>query len=79
VLAALAARARLADPAVAAFLRSARMVSSDYDRARILLAILKTQPVTGPNRTLFLEVADSISSAHEQNQVLAALVRAERR
>jgi hypothetical protein len=35
--------------------------------------------LTRNHRTLFLEAAETIPSKHEQDQVLAALVRAERR
>jgi hypothetical protein len=79
VLKALAAKSPLTDRVLAGLLETARKITSSHDRASLLLAVLKTNTVTGATRTLFLDVADGISSTHEQTQVLAALVRSERR
>ena len=54
-------------------------VSSAYDRAAVLLEILKQQSLSSPAREVFLDVAQAITSQHEQNRVLAELVRSERR
>jgi hypothetical protein len=64
---------------MAQVLETARKISSGADRASLLIAIAGSHSLTGANRTLFVDVAEGISSKHEQNQVLAALVRTERR
>jgi hypothetical protein len=55
------------------------MMSSDYDRAEVLLAFVSGQGVDAGSRQAFVSAAERIRSAHDQNRVLAALVRAERR
>jgi len=52
---------------------------SDYDRAEVLLAFLKAGAIESTSRQAFVAAADRIRSQHDQNRVLAALVRAERR
>jgi hypothetical protein len=52
-------------------------MTSDYDRAEVLLAFA---PAIDPaSRTAFVSAAEHISSSHDQNRVLAALVKAEHR
>jgi hypothetical protein len=55
------------------------MMSSDYDRAETLLVFVNAQGVDAANRPAFVAAAERIGSSHDQNRVLAALVRAERR
>jgi hypothetical protein len=69
----------LSDRVLTGVLETAKKINSSYERAHLLLSILKTNTIASSTRTLFLDVAEGISSSHEQNQVLAALVRAERR
>jgi hypothetical protein len=52
-------------------------MTSDYDRAEVLLAFVST--VDAASRPAFVSAAERIKSSHDQNRVLAALVRAERR
>jgi hypothetical protein len=54
-------------------------MKSDYERAEVLLAFLSGNAVEGSVRQAFLNAAERIQSQHEQNRVLAALVRSERR
>jgi hypothetical protein len=54
-------------------------MKSDYERAEILLAFLNGNAVDGTVRQAFVNAAERIQSQHEQNRVLAALVRSERR
>jgi hypothetical protein len=52
-------------------------MTSDYDRAEVLLAF--APGVDAGSRQAFVSAAERIKSSHDQNRVLAALVRAERR
>lgn len=52
---------------------------SDYDRAEVLMAYVKTQMMDAKLREAFMSAADSIRSSSDQDRVLAALARAERR
>jgi hypothetical protein len=52
---------------------------SDYDRAETLLALAVSQPIDPSLRSAFVDAAESIRSSHDQNRVLAALVRSEKR
>jgi hypothetical protein len=52
-------------------------MTSDYDRAEVLLAFVSM--VDAASRPAFLSAAASIKSSHDQNRVLAALVKAEHR
>ena len=56
-----------------------RRISSDFERAQVLLAMIGAQPLDATARTAFIAAAESINSTFEQNRVLAALVKAERR
>lgn len=55
------------------------MMSSDYDRAETLLAFVATRAIDAANRQAFVTAAEHIRSSHDQNRVLAALVRADKR
>jgi Zn-dependent protease with chaperone function len=79
VLSALIARGGLSDSMLASLLRSTQTVSSGHERSRLLLDVVKTHKLNDANRSLFLDAAEGISSPAAQNQVFAALVRAERR
>lgn len=50
---------------------------SDFDRAETLLAFVPTMDAA--SRPAFVSAAERITSSHDQNRVLAALARAERR
>jgi hypothetical protein len=78
VLTALAHRAAApADVKRAAF-EVVGSTTSDYDRAEMLLAFVN-QPMDQPTRQAFVAAAERIRSSHDQNRVLAALVKSERR
>ena len=52
-------------------------MTSDYDRAEVLLAFVPV--VDAATRPAFVSAAASIKSSHDQNRVLAAMARSERR
>ena len=52
-------------------------MTSDYDRAETLLAFVPAMDAA--SRPAFVSAAERIGSAHDQNRVLAALVKSERR
>ena len=52
-------------------------MTSDYDRAEVLLAF--APGVDAASRPAFVSAAERIRSSHDQNRVLAALVKAEHR
>ena len=54
-------------------------MGSDHDRAETLLVFLGTQPMDAATRQAFVRAAERIGSSYDQNRVLAALVKAERR
>jgi len=54
-------------------------MSSDYDRAETLLAFVPASGVDAGSRQAFVTAAEHIRSSHDQNRVLAALARAEKR
>ena len=59
------------------FFAAVRAMTSDYDTAEVLLAA--APGVDAGSRPAFVTAAERIRSSHEQNRVLAALVKAERR
>jgi hypothetical protein len=60
------------------FFAAVRAIKSDYDTAEILLVAV--MPGVDANaRPAFVSAAERIKSSHDQNRVLAALVKAERR
>ena len=56
-----------------------RRMSSDFERAQVLLTMVGVQSLDATARSAFIAAAESIGSTFEQNRVLAALVKAERR
>ena len=52
-------------------------MTSDYDRAEVLLAF--APGVDPASRPAFVSAAERITSSYDQHRVLAALVKAERR
>jgi hypothetical protein len=70
-------------PAAAEVQRSAfeliGSMSSDHDRAETLLAFLGAQPMDASTRQAFVAATERIRSSYDQNRVLAALVKSERR
>jgi len=58
---------------------SVALMRSDYDRAEILLAFVRSGAIDSSSRPAFVAAAERMSSSREQNRVLGALVRAERR
>ena len=59
-------------------LRTAMKISSNYERANLLEAVASKGKVTGMSRELYMNATKGMS-AHDENRVLAALVRAETR
>jgi hypothetical protein len=53
-------------------------MTSDYERAEILLRLVHRQPLDSASREAVIDVVNGMSSDHEQGRVLVALVRAER-
>ena len=54
-------------------------MNSDYDRAEVLLAFVDAQGIDSASRQSFVSAAERLKSSYEQNRVLAALVKSERR
>jgi hypothetical protein len=52
---------------------------SDYDRAEVLTALLAHQTIDASLRPAVVAAAEGMRSSYDQNRVLAALARAERR
>jgi beta-lactamase regulating signal transducer with metallopeptidase domain len=67
----------LSDRIVEGVLRSAAKISSSYERATVLLEVANRAKLAGTNRQLYIAAADGMGS-HDENRVLAALVRAEK-
>jgi hypothetical protein len=59
------------------FFTAVRAITSDYDCAEVLLAAVPG--VDAASRPAFVSAAERIRSSHDQDRVLAALVKAERR
>lgn len=70
-------RASLSDGMVEGVLRTAAKISSSYERATVLLEVANRAKLAGTNRQLYIAAADGMGS-HDENRVLAALVRAEK-
>lgn len=60
------------------FFAAVRAIKSDYDTAEVLLAAV-VPGIDANTRPAFVLAAERIRSSHDQNRVLAALVKAERR
>ena len=59
-------------------LRSAQGVSSNFERAQVLLAVASTQPLSRAGRDAYIDAAEKLGD-FEQGRVLSALVKNERR
>lgn len=79
ILQALARREALAPDVRRSAFETIGMMRSDYDRAEALLAFVGSGPMDAAARQAFVAAAERIGSSYEQNRVLAALVRSERR
>jgi hypothetical protein len=53
-------------------------MDSGFERSNVLLAVAKNHSLEGPARDAYIDAADKLGD-HEQGQVLAALVKSERR
>jgi hypothetical protein len=60
-------------------LKAAQVMSSDYERAELLVQVARGQRVEGAVRDLYLATADGIRSQYDQDRSLAALTRRDRR
>jgi beta-lactamase regulating signal transducer with metallopeptidase domain len=78
VLQALARRSDVSDDTALEILRSTQTMSSDFERARILVALASTHPLSRAGRDAYIDTAEKLGN-FEQGQVLAALVKNERR
>jgi hypothetical protein len=58
---------------------SVGLMRSDYERAEVLLSFVRSNGVDSTSRSAFVSAAERMTSSHEQNRVLGALVRSERR
>ncbi len=79
VLSGMVTRERLAPHALLLVLVSAQEIDSDYELAELLLQVVRTQPLTLPQRASFMQALDTIESSHEHGRVSSALLRAEQR
>jgi beta-lactamase regulating signal transducer with metallopeptidase domain len=70
--------AKLDDAVLVPLLKAAATVKSSYDRAEILIAVARHQPLTPATRPLYVSAADGIHSDYDQTRVLAELVRSEK-
>jgi hypothetical protein len=58
---------------------SVGLMRSDYERAEVLLSFIRSSGIDSTSRSAFVAAAERMTSSHEQNRVLGALVRSERR
>jgi hypothetical protein len=70
-------RASLSERIVEGVLRAAAKISGSYERATVLLEVASRARLAGTNRQLYISAADGMGS-HDENRVLAALVRSEK-
>jgi beta-lactamase regulating signal transducer with metallopeptidase domain len=78
VLQAVASRPDASPDTVMAALHSAAGISGGFERSNVLLAIARTHTLEGQARDAYVDAAEKLGE-FEQGQVLAALVKAERR
>ena len=78
VLQAVAKRTDASQDTVLAALHSAAGISGGFERSTVLLAIARTHTLDPQAREAYIDAADKLSK-YEQGQVLAALVKGERR
>jgi hypothetical protein len=55
--------------------QSAKAISSDYEKATLLIHVLKNDPADAGVRAAFFETANTLSSDYERGRVLAVLFR----
>ena len=79
VLKAIAARRDLSDTLVLGVIDSTHAMKSSYEAANVLRDVAITHPVGGNTvlRKAYVDAAERISSNHERDRVLVALVRTE--
>jgi len=78
VLTALADKGALPRDIVQSAIESAS-IASEYDRAEILLALVRSQSIDGTTKQSLITAAETLRSQYDQDRVLAAITRAERR
>ena len=78
VLQAVASRHDASQETVLAALRSAAAIDGGFERSNVLLAVARTHSLDGQARDAYIDAAEKLGQ-FEQGQVLAALVKAERR
>ena len=66
---------KLSDASLAKVLEAAVRITSDYDKARLLVALARDYSLQGALRESYIKAADSIHSEYERNRALAAVVR----
>jgi beta-lactamase regulating signal transducer with metallopeptidase domain len=79
VLKAIAARPGLEDALVLGVIESTRGMNSAYEAANVLRDVADNHPLSGNVRKAFVAAADRLSSNHERDRVLVALVKTEGR
>ncbi|HMF99298.1 MAG TPA: hypothetical protein VKE96_33595, partial [Vicinamibacterales bacterium] len=62
-----------------AFFAAVDAMRSDYDRAETLLTSLRGQSVDAAVRAAYVTSAERLKSRYDQDRVMAAVARAERR
>jgi hypothetical protein len=60
------------------FFAAVKASKSDYDRAEVLVAVLKAKPLDTSARQACVDAAEGLKSTCDQNRVLAALVKSGR-
>jgi hypothetical protein len=78
VLETVARRPGSPDDTVDALLRAAAAIDGNYERSKVLQAVAANQQIRGPARDAYLQAAERLGE-YEHGEVLAALVRSERR
>ena len=69
----------LSDKVLQGVLRSAATVSSGHDRANVLTDVAgHHHRLSDAAQRLFVEAAEGISSSHDSNRALAALIRSQK-
>jgi len=74
-----ARRQQLAPEVLKRLFEAVSSMGSDFEKAEVLLAVLKQHAIDAAERGPLIAAADTIRSDFEQGRVFAALVRAERR
>ena len=74
----MASRPDASQETVLAALRSAAGIDGGFERSNVLLAVARTHSLDGQARDAYIDAAEKLGQ-FEQGQVLAALVKADRR